>query len=295
MEVQMATALLGLINVVSSVLSAQQASVRSDAAVSFELTPVKRNNGRAIAWTLAVAAACFMPRTASAQKFEVVSIRPNTSNDTRQDLGGAPGQMIGSNIPVWWLIRNAYQIDESELIGAPPWVFSDRYDIIGKMPTGATRDQVRPMVISLLQDRFGLVVRRDTRDLPVYALVAARSDKRPGPKLTRSSIENCGAARATERPCNMNVNSGRVRASGTQLSELAPLLSQYIGRRVFDRTGMPGLYDFELDFSPGLEAGGDNSTSLFTALQEQLGLKLESQSGPVEVIVVQQIRRPTEN
>jgi uncharacterized protein (TIGR03435 family) len=203
--------------------------------------------------------------------------------------------MIGSNIPVWWLIRNAYQIDESELIGAPPWVFSDRYDIIGKMPTGATRDQVRPMVISLLQDRFGLVVRRDTRDLPVYALVAARSDKRPGPKLTRSSIENCGAARATERPCNMNVNSGRVRASGTQLSELAPLLSQYIGRRVFDRTGMPGLYDFELDFSPGLEAGGDNSTSLFTALQEQLGLKLESQSGPVEVIVVQQIRRPTEN
>ena len=93
----------------------------------------------------------------------------------------------------------------------------------------------------------------------------------------------------------MNVNSGRVRASGTQLSELAPLLSQYIGRRVFDRTGMPGLYDFELDFAPGLEAGGDNSTSLFTALQEQLGLKLESENGPVEVIVVQQIRRPTEN
>lgn len=293
----MATALLGLIKVVSSILSAQQASVRPDAAVSFELTSVKCKNGlRATAWTVAVAAACCMPRTASAQTFEVVSIRSNTSNDTRQDLGGAPGQMIGSNIPVWWLIRNAYQmIEESELIGAPSWVFSDRYDIIGKMPTGATRDQVRPMVINLLQDRFGLVVRRDTRDLPVYALVAARSDKRPGPKLTRSSIENCGAARATERPCNMNVNSGRVRASGTQLSELAPLLSQYVGRRVFDRTEMPGLYDFELDFSPGLEAGGDNSTSLFTALQEQLGLRLESQRGPVEVIVVQQIRRPTEN
>ena len=290
----MATALLSSIKVVSSVLSAQQTSV-SD-AVSFELTSVKRNNSmRATAWAAAVAAACLTPPMASAQTFEVVSIRPNTSNDTRQDLGGAPGQMIGSNIPVWWLIRNAYQIDESELIGAPPWVFLDRYDIIGKMPAGATLEQVRPMVIKLLEDRFGLVVRRDTRDLPVYALVAARSDKRPGPKLTRSSIENCGAARTTARPCNMNVNSGRVRATGTQLAELAPLLSQYIGRRVFDRTGMPGLYDFELDFAPGLEAGGDNSTSLFTALQEQLGLKLESQNGPVEVIVVQQIRRPTEN
>lgn len=290
----MATALLSLSKVVSSVLSAQQTFVSE--AVSFQLTSVKRNNSmRATAWAAAVAAACLMPPTASAQTFEVVSIRPNTSNDTRQDLGGAPGQMIGSNIPVWWLIRNAYQVDESELIGAPPWVFSDRYDIIGKMPAGATREQVRPMVIKLLEDRFGLVVRRDTRDLPVYALVAARSDKRPGPKLTRSSIEHCAAARATERPCNMNVNSGRVRASGTQLSELAPLLSQYIGRRVFDRTGMPGLYDFELDFAPGLEAGGDNSTSLFTALQEQLGLKLESENGPVEVIVVQQIRRPTEN
>lgn len=290
----MATALLSLIKVVSSVLSAQQTFVRD--AVSFELTSVKRNNSmRATAWAAAVAAACLMPPTASAQTFEVVSIRPNISNDTRQDLGGAPGQMIGSNIPVWWLIRNAYQIDESELIGAPPWVFSDRYDIIGKMPAGATREQVRPMVIKLLEDRLGLVVRRDTRDLPVYALVAARSDKRPGPKLTRSSIENCAAARATVRPCNMNMNSGRVRATGTQLAELAPLLSQYVGRRVFDRTGMPGLYDFELDFSPGLEAGGDNSTSLFTALEEQLGLKLESQRGPVEVIVVQQIRRPTEN
>jgi uncharacterized protein (TIGR03435 family) len=243
----------------------------------------------------AIVAACIVPRTALAQTFEVVSIRPNTSSDTRQDLGGTAGQLIGSNIPVWWLIRNAYQIDESELIGAPPWVFSDRYDIIGKMPAGATREQVRPMVIKLLEDRFGLVIRRETRDRPVYALVAARSDKRLGPKLTRSAIENCAAARASARPCNMNMNSGRVRATGTQLAELAPLLSQYVGRRVFDRTGMPGPYDFELDFAPGLEAGGDNSTSLVTALQEQLGLKLESQSEPVEVIIVQQIRRPTEN
>ena len=246
-------------------------------------------------FAMAIVAACVVPRTASAQTFEVVSIRPNTSSDTRQDLGGTAGQLTGSNIPVWWLIRNAYQIDESELIGAPPWVFLDRYDIIGKMSAGATREQVRPMVINLLEDRFGLVIRRETRDRPIYALVAARSDKRLGPKLTRSSIENCAPARASARPCNMNMNSGRVRATGTQLSELAPLLSQYVGRRVFDRTGMPGLYDFELDFAPGLEAGGDKSTSLFTALQEQLGLKLESQSGPVEVVVVQQIRRPAEN
>ena len=103
------------------------------------------------AWFLAVAA-CLLPRTASTQTFEVVSIRPNTSNDTRQDLGGAAGQMIGTNIPVWWLIRNAYQLEESELIGAPPWVFSDRYDIVAKLPAGATVNQVGAMVANLLAD-----------------------------------------------------------------------------------------------------------------------------------------------
>jgi uncharacterized protein (TIGR03435 family) len=132
-------------------------------------------------------------------------------------------------------------------------VFSDRYDIVAKLPAGATVNQVTAMVVRLLADRFGLVIHRDTRELPIYALVAARTDGRPGPRLTRSSIEDCGAARSTGKPCNMNVNSGRVRVTGTQLAELATLLSQYAGRRVFDRTGMRGRYDFELDFSPDLE------------------------------------------
>ena len=103
---------------------------------------------------------------------------------------------------------------------------SRRFDIAATAPQGTSPANVKLMLQDLLADRFKLVIRRETRDRPIYALVAARSDKRLGPKLTRSSIENCAPARASARPCNMNMNSGRVRATGTQLSELAPLLSQ---------------------------------------------------------------------
>jgi uncharacterized protein (TIGR03435 family) len=222
------------------------------------------------------------------------------------------------------MIRNAYGVQSFEIVGGPAWLAVDRYDIVAKAPENAQPEQIRQMVRTLMADRFKLVLHRETRELPIYALVLARPDGRLGPQLKPSST-NCeevartlnsagrgGAAppapppQSGNRPtCGIRVNAGATAiliAGGTPIGQLASNLSGAVNRTVVDRTGLTGGFDIDLTFTPDpLMFQGAAPTdqppgpSLFTALQEQLGLKIESTRGPVEVLVVDSAERPTEN
>ena len=278
---------------------------------------------------LAIAAAAL---AASAQKFEVASIKPNKSGDHKVGIGLRPGgRFEASNVTVKQLVTMAYGIREYQVTGLPSWAESDHYDISakpegqaqtfepGKMPSEAemktAQERMRAMVQDLLADRFGLKVHTETKDLPVYALVIAKG----GPKLKEASdtappiIDGPpGADKKVGAMRGQMIRMGRGQLTGQSMAVnmLINQLSTVLGRNVIDRTGLTGRYDVDLKWAPeegqgGLFRGpdgpapeassGESGPSLFTAIQEQLGLKLESQKGPVEIVAVDHIEKPEEN
>jgi len=262
-------------------------------------------------------------------KFEVASVKQNRTGANTVMLGGGPGgRYNASNVPLRLLIRSAYQIQDSQLVGGPDWINTDRFDIVAKAetePPPTPPGQVGPMqlmVRALLVDRFRLVVHREMREMPIFALVLAREDKRLGPQLKVSSVDCSPAGRRglppaappgpNERPpCGMRMAPGSILSGGTALSQLATTLSNSVGRTVVDKTGLTDRFDIDLKWTPdGMAAGGGlgipggapppppadtSGPSIYAALQEQLGLKLESQRGPVEVLVIDSVEHPTEN
>lgn len=264
--------------------------------------------------------------------FEVASIKANKTDAPGGSLVMPPGRFAATNIPLKVLITNAYQLSFFQVVGGPDWVSTDRFDIAAKAPDGAPPEQTRAMLRTLLKDRFKLAVHMETRDTPIYALVNARADNRLGPNLKPSTtdcgpiraqraaaIAEVARARGGRVPvppppgpnepvvCQMRV-SGRggstltYRAGNVTMSALANALRPYAGREVVDRTGLTGEFDFDLQFSPPPTTGSvdagipvaplDEAASVFTALQEQLGLKLESTRGPVELMVIDSAERP---
>ncbi|HUP40090.1 MAG TPA: M56 family metallopeptidase [Vicinamibacterales bacterium] len=264
--------------------------------------------------------------------FEVASVRPNTSGDNKMMSQTLPGgRYNGINIPPRLLIMNSYGLQEQQLVGAPPWISSERFDIVAKadgdLGPPVSRDgpsKLQLMIRALLEDRFKLKVHREPRDVQIYALVLARPDGRLGSGLTVSTV-NCealAAARRNEPPrdmpkpgerpqCGARVGFGELMTGGQPMLELVSLLSATVGRSVVDRTGLTGRYDITLRWTPdrvlqraagtapsepirvnGVEID-PNGPSIFTALQEQLGLKLESERGTVEALVIDHIERPT--
>lgn len=257
-------------------------------------------------------------------RFEVASIKTNTSD---VPVGGGTGggsigrkgqRFVAVNAPLRDIIRHAFDLEPFQRIeGGPGWL-TTRYDINALMPeSSAPGDPSLAMLRSLLAERFKLSVRREQREQPVFALVAARADKRLGPSLKPSTTE-CGTSDAASKNqanvenivkgmgpiCDMVYQPFRARlvGGGRPMSDLARLLSRVptLGAPVIDRTGFSGAYDFELTYSPDpLSATPDqpdaSRTSLFVALQEQLGLKLEPTRGPVEVLVIESVQQPSEN
>jgi uncharacterized protein (TIGR03435 family) len=267
--------------------------------------------------------------------FEVASIKANKTDAPGGSLVMPPGRFAATNIPLKVLITNAYQLSFFQIVSGPDWVSTDRFDIAAKVPDGAPPEQTRAMVRTLLRDRFKLAVHMETRDTPIYALVKARTDDRLGPNLKSSTrdcgpiraqraaaIAEVARARGGRVPvpappgpnepvvCQMRV-SGRggstltYRAGNTTMSALANALRPYVSREVVDKTGLAGEFDFDLQFSPPPTTGSvdagipvaplDDAASVFTALQEQLGLKLESTRGPVELMVIDRAEKPDEN
>ena len=253
--------------------------------------------------------------SASQLSFEVASIRPNRSSEQRSRLQAQPGgRLTATNVTLHTLVRNAYELQEHQIDGGLAWIKSDRFDIAAKAEGNPARPEMQAMLQTLLAERFKLVTHTARRELPVYALTLSRRDGQLGPQLKRSSGD-CEAltARGTlpaappqagARPnCGIRMSPGSVIAGGVSLVQFARNLSPVVGRTVIDRTGLTGTFDIDLQWTsdPTAMSGAGGAAppsppdgpSIFTAVQEQLGLKLESQRGAVDVLVIDRAEKPT--
>ena len=253
--------------------------------------------------------------------FEVASIKPNKSVAGERGLGFQPGgRFTAKNVRVRELIAMAYGTPQPlatfRILGGPNWIGSDPFDIIAKAVGNFPETQIEPgwstsgelMLRSLLAERFQLIVHRENRELPVYALVMARSDCTLGPQLRLSSGADCLNAGVAAGP-DPAIRCGGFRFTPPQrmsvayvtMDVIAHFVENIVGRVVINRTGLLGTFSMDLDFTRESSTLGPAATerpvesgpSIFTALQEQLGLKLESTKGPVDVLVIDHVERPT--
>lgn len=254
-----------------------------------------RTNRGSMVMAMAIAIACVMPSRAPAQSFEtfdVVSIKPNTSGEQGGTNRAQPGRLVGINVTVLRLIGMAYRpIQEFE--GGPDWIRTERFDIEGKADGTPNQQQMQTMLRALLADRFHLVARIEQRHRPIYELTRARRDRRLGPQLRASKAE-CAGGPGT---CGVRMLDGALSSQGITMSRLAAELS-FVGRPVVDRSELPGAFEVDLKWTPDTAAAGapvDGLPSIFTAIQEQLGLRLEPAMGPVDVLVIEGAQRPAAN
>jgi uncharacterized protein (TIGR03435 family) len=240
-------------------------------------------------------------RQTSDQKaaFEVASIKRNTSPGVNTTLAVDPGgrvRVVGA--PVFWLIAAAYGdakggLRPEQVVGGPGWLASERYDINAKaadadaLGEGATLIKMRPYLQSLLKDRFQLKTHRESRELPIYALVRSGKNGALGPGLSHSTVDCLKDA----AKCGIRGGPvGRIKAEALTSDLLTQLLGNATGRVVVDHTGLEGPFAVDLEWSSDQSAS--DKPSIFTAVQEQLGLKLESTRGPVDVLVIDAVKRP---
>ena len=274
---------------------------------------------------------------ADAPTFDVASVKPNNSGPGRRGGRGAAGRVDLENMPARMLIRQAYNIHDTQIVGGPDWLDSQGFDINATTGRGAN-DQMPVMMKTLLRDRFKLTFHTEKRELPIYALVVARSDQRLGEGLRRTAEGAClpkgaalGAAPSTsapppappspfdpnaEAPCGSIIfGPGRLLAHGVPIEMLAGSLGRLpaitaFNRIVQDQTGLKGTFDFDFKFANEFAGRGGgfgpppgagpaptpgDEPQLFTALQEQLGLKLDPRRTTVEVMIIDSIEKPEPN
>jgi uncharacterized protein (TIGR03435 family) len=247
-----------------------------------------------------------------APAFEVASVKINKSGPAGTKIDFQPKRMSLVNVPLRAIIQLAYGIQQATRLVVPDWVASERYDIVATSEEVMSLEQRRLMMQALLADRFKLVGHTEAKEQSAFGLALARSDGRLGPSLRPftgvcANAPGARAADSTEPPenapqavrCGVRPGiPGKLMLIGIRLSLLASALSLPLGRTVFDRTGLTGLYDVELSFAPegpDTETPDRTGSSLVSALREQLGLKLNSEKETVEVLIVDRIDRPTEN
>jgi uncharacterized protein (TIGR03435 family) len=241
-----------------------------------------------VAVAIAVAACAVASAAQPPVAFEAVSIHRNLSGSTNTHINITGGRVTMTNASLKTLIRNAYDIQSFQFGGGPSWLDSDFYDIAAT--TGDRADisngQYRALLRGLLTDRFQLKVHWETRQSDVYALVIAKG----GPKLTESP----DPSKAPGLNTNKQSHQGRMTATNAPMLYLSSNLGNQLSRTVIDKTGLQGKYDWTLVWDPDPSADS-TSPSLFTAVQEQLGLKLDPQKGPVETLVIDSVEHPSEN
>ena len=265
---------------------------------------------RQVFFALTLLALIQLPRAQPAPDeaaFDVAVIRPTTTRDvmgsSHSHIWSAPtdSHLKAQNVTTLMLIQNAFNVPEMRIEGGPPWINTKKFDLeaesgpaldekLRKLPSDQAREQKRRMLQALLADRFALKVHEETRTLPIYTLVVAKG----GPKFQPSQKDGT--------TINSNGNNGNVtmtvQGSDHTLRLLAEQLSRSIERIVVDKTGLDGRFDLTLKWvSDDITARSDAPAgpSLFTALQEQLGLKLEPDKGPVTILVVDHLGPPSEN
>jgi uncharacterized protein (TIGR03435 family) len=230
---------------------------------------------------------CFAAEVASSTQklaFEVASIRRNLSgSDVSSNRLQPGGRLAMTNRSLENIIREVYGFQTFQLAGASEWMRNERWDIVAKADGDPSFEQILAMMKTLLAERFKLVSHYEPREMPIYALVAASADERPGPQLKASSA-NCPSQ------CRTNMAVGRIDAVGRTMTDLARNLSVVVGRAVQDQSGIAGVFDAELAWNDT-----EQGPSVFTAVQEQLGLKLVPQRGLVDVFVIDSAERPSED
>ena len=243
--------------------------------------------------------------TLARPQFEVVSIKQREAGATGSSCCVAPGGRLNvKNNRISNLIGFAWSIKYFQLVGAPDWLESDRFDIEAKAQGNPSADEMKQMLQSLLEDRFRLKVHREMRPMPVFALVPAKG----GPKLQRFQEGDCArfdpANPSAPQPqgdkprdyCGFNILvRGKWNASGITIQQVASALSDITSRPVIDKTGLTGLFNIHMDYIEDALSPETPGPSIFTAVQQELGLKLESTREPAEVLVIDHIEKPSEN
>lgn len=242
--------------------------------------------------------------------FEAATVRENTSGESRMHIEVQPGGRFNAiNMTLWQILAVAYPVDgrfrdEIQLTGGPGWTKSARFDIVAKAEgsprldtnkPGATAtdgdkdavEKIRLMLRALLAERFKVQMHHEMQQLPIYDLVAVKSGGAFGPALHKAA-DDCGLACGSIRM----TAPGNVTATAVSMGSLAHTMSGWVQRTVVDKTGIQGQMDFTLNWTPE-EAPDSGAPSIFTAVQEQLGLRLEPTRGPVDVLVIDSAERPT--
>ncbi len=254
---------------------------------------------------IAVCAVALRAQVPVAPSFDVASVKRNLSGDVRVELNILPGgRFRATNVPVRELILLAYGLTDLQLAGAPGWIDDERVDIEARANAELSPGKPPAELRALLSERFNLKTHVERRELPVYLLVAAKSDGQLGPGVHRPAMDYCAEAAARSRaprtpdasaiapvPCLFRMYGGVLAARSMGFGVLASRLTAEVHRFVFDKTGLEGVYDYDMTYSPEAAVANPDpaSPSLFTALQEQLGLKLESGRAPIEVTVVDRV------
>lgn len=246
--------------------------------------------------SLALPALLVLPgRAQPAEAFEVASVKPAKTGVRGYSIRPLPGRLSVSNATLGMLVAAAYRVYDFQISGGPKWLNADRYDIEAKAAgdTQPTDSQLMAMFQKLLAERFNLQAHRETKEAPVYALEIGKG----GPKFQPSKESD-------EPPLFRVYQRRQITAARAPLSYLVEALSFVVGRPVVDKTGLDGKYDYKLEWTPDeTQVRSDESApqaegnvpSLASAIQEQMGLRLQSQKAPVEIIVIDRAEKASVN
>jgi uncharacterized protein (TIGR03435 family) len=280
--------------------------------------------GAIVAAGLLVAAACgLFGQSADTPRFAVASVKRNPSLEqlsmaAPMGVGYRPGgRLVAGNAPVAMLIQRAYAVQGFQVVGGPEWIHTEGYDIDAKPESNTDQKRMWLMLQSLLADRFKLSMHHETRNLPVYDLEAAKGGPKlkPAEEVACADVQSGMPERGQPKPCGPGLAAGRTGLDmdgiSVSMPAFAKMLSTMMGREVVDKTGVKGRFALHLEFAmdealAGLPnpAGPDASgkpadasarPTIRTALQEQLGLKLQASTGPVDVFVIDHVERPSKN
>ena len=230
-------------------------------------------------------------------RFEAASVKRNTSGERGLSSPRFAGVTFTAvNVPVEMLISTAYGVPSRDLVDGPDWIRlvitgGERYDVVAKAAEGSSLQDQRAMLRNMLEDRFALRLRRESRQLPLYVLTKLNPQGQLGPNL-RPAVKDCLPQRTV---CEGSMTAGHFSYKGAQWSAVADVIRSAVGERMVDRTDLSGTFDVELTYNAkGLSATpGDSGMDILGAVRQQLGLKLEPGRAPFEVTVVEAVKRPT--
>jgi uncharacterized protein (TIGR03435 family) len=250
--------------------------------------------------------------------FEVASVKPSVPRG-RESLSNQPGgRFVANNVTLRMMVGFAYGLRNYQIVGGPPWIADDQWNIEGRAGDGRNAPDATPLRLqSLLEDRFALKTHHETRELPVYALTVGKDGMLttvdPPPQSVPSQTPPAPPVRPDGTlptnfmpvPGRTVVGPGLILASAVTMAEVARVLTGQVGRPVLDKTNLTGYYNIRLQFAPETApaalsaapgaASEPSGSSIFTTIQEQLGLKLDSTKAPFDVMVIDSARKPVEN